>query len=71
MWLDGKWKVNAFELRGWEISVSVSQSQQKAFVCELINDFLIGQSPVRLSNRKHSLAFEPHESIDQNTLSLG
>ena len=49
----------AFELRGCENSVSVSQSQQKAFVFEFSNDFLIGQSAVRLSNRKHSLSFEP------------
>ena len=39
--------------------VSASQSQQKAFVFELSNNFLIGQSAVRLSNHKHSLSFEP------------
>ena len=53
-------KVNAFELRGCENSVSLSQSEQKAFVFELSNDLLIGQSAVRLSNRKHSLSFQPH-----------
>ena len=52
-------KVNAFELRGCENSVSAYQSEQKAFVFELSNDLLIGQSAVRLSNRKNSLSFEP------------
>ena len=52
-------KVNAFELRGFENAVSASQSEQKAFVFELSNDLLIGQSAVRLSNRKNSLSFEP------------
>ena len=53
-------KVNAFELRGFENPLSASQSEKKAFVFELSNDLLIGQSAVRLSNRKHSLSFEPH-----------
>ena len=53
-------KVNAFERRGFENPVSASQSEQKAFVFELSNDLLIGQSAVRLSSRKHSLSFEPH-----------
>ena len=53
-------KVNAFELRGFENPVSASQSEQKAFVFELSNDLLIGQSAVRLSSLKHSLSFEPH-----------
>ena len=53
-------KVNAFELRGSGNPVSVNQSEQKAFVFELSNDSLIGQTAVRLSNRKHSLSFEPH-----------
>ena len=52
--------MNAFELRGFENPVSASQSEQKAFVFELSNDLLIGQSAVRLSSRKHSLSFEPH-----------
>ena len=52
-------KVNAFELRGSENPVSASQSDQKVFVFELSNDSLIGQSAARLSNRKHSLSFEP------------
>ena len=52
-------KVNAFELRGSENPVSASQSDQKAFVFELSNDSLIGQSATRLSSHKHSLSFEP------------
>ena len=54
------WKLNAFELQGWENSVSANQAEQKAFDFELSNDILIGQSAVRLSNRKRSLSFEPH-----------
>ena len=53
-------KVNAFELRGFENPVSANQSEQKAFVFELSNDLLIGQSAVRLSSPNHSLSFEPH-----------
>ena len=45
--------VNAFEVWGFENSVSANQSEKNAF--ELSNNLLIGQSAVSLSSRKHSL----------------